>query len=239
MMGCSSDDDSVPAPTPTPLGPVPTLPTTLQLNFDPVAKSLADVLTVPTGYTAQVLYALGDPLSAALPDYANNGSEPGTSFAQRAGDHHDGMQFFGMTSSGLYSPTISTRGLICINHENITQNCLHAAGPTVVAGVRTVADEVVKEINAHGVAIYEVTRADSGVVSVVRASTYNRRITPNTPMAITGPAAGSSYLRTLNSPNGLTSRGTINNCGYRLHALGYVGDLRGELGGLFQALGWR
>lgn len=213
LMGCSSDDDQVPAPTPTPLGPPATpAPTTLQLNFDPVAKSLADLLTVPAGYTAQVLYALGDPLSPTVPDYANNGTEPGSSFSQRAGDHHDGMNFFGLTNNGTYSPTISNRGLICINHENITQNCLHASGPTVVAGVRTVADEVVKEINAHGVAIYEVTRADNGVVSVVRASTYNRRITPNTTMDITGPAAGSSYLRTLNSPNGLTSRGTINNC---------------------------
>jgi uncharacterized protein len=130
----------------------------------------------------------------------------------RAGDHHDGMNYFGLGDDGRFSSESSTRGLICINHENITQNFLHLAGPTVVAGVRTVADEALKEVNAHGVAVYEVARAANGTVSVVRNSSFNRRVTPNTPMFITGPASGSALLRTRNSPIGTTSRGTINNC---------------------------
>src|SRR4051812_778863 len=36
----------------------------LALGFNSVPKSTADVLTVPSGYTATVLYALGDPLTA-------------------------------------------------------------------------------------------------------------------------------------------------------------------------------
>ena len=175
-------------------------------------KSLADALSVPVGYTATPLYALGDPLSPSLPDYANNGGESGASFAMRSGDHHDGMNYFGLGDDGKLSPEASTRGLICINHENITQNFLHMAGPTVVAGVRTVADEALKEINAHGLAVYEVARAANGSVSVVRNSPFNRRVTPNSPMFITGPASGSALLRTLNSPIGTSSRGTINNC---------------------------
>jgi uncharacterized protein len=184
----------------------------LELNFTPVAKSVADALSVPPGYTASVLYALGDPIAAGVANYSNAGTEPGASFLQRAGDHHDGMEYFGLGSNGSWSRDVSTRGLICINHENITQNCLHAAGPTVVAGVRTVEDEVIKEINAHGIAIYEVTRAAGGAVSVVRGSTFNRRVTPNTPTTLTGPAAGTAFVRTLNSPTGVASNGTINNC---------------------------
>src|SRR5690606_7219860 len=72
--------------------------------------------------------------------------------------------------------------------------------------------EALKEINAHGVAVYEVARATNGSVSVVRDSRFNRRITPNTSMQINGPAAGSRFLRTLNSPTSTHSRGTINNC---------------------------
>jgi secreted PhoX family phosphatase len=35
-----------------------------KLQFANVAKSTADVLSVPAGYTATVLYALGDPLTS-------------------------------------------------------------------------------------------------------------------------------------------------------------------------------
>ena len=34
------------------------------LGFKPVAKSLADAVIVPEGYEAQIIYALGDPLTA-------------------------------------------------------------------------------------------------------------------------------------------------------------------------------
>jgi secreted PhoX family phosphatase len=184
LAACGSDDTPAPpvAAAPPPAPPPPPAPapapSTLQLNFDAVPKSTADALTVPAGYTATPLYALGDPLSATLPEYSNNGGESGASFAMRAGDHHDGMNYFGLGDDGKFSPQASTRGLICINHENITINFLHIAGPTVVGGVRMVPDEVLKEINAHGVAVFEVARAANGSVSVVRNSVFNRRITP-------------------------------------------------------------
>lgn len=73
------------------------------------------------------------------------------------------------------------------------------------------ANEALKEINAHGVAVFEVTR-DAGGWSVVANSPFNRRITPNTWAKIEGPAAGHPSLRTLNSASGTMSRGTINNC---------------------------
>jgi len=180
----------------------------LQLNFNPVAKSVADALTVPTGYKATVLYALGDPIDATVAAYANNGTDTAESFEHRAGDHHDGMQFFGLNAAGSPDAASSTRGLICINHENITQNFLHAGGPT--AAPRPAA-EALKEINAHGLAVYEVQLAASAW-SVSRTSSFNRRITPNTVMTLSGPAAGTAWMRTLNSPTGVESRGTINNC---------------------------
>ena len=75
----------------------------LKLAFNPVAKSLDDAVALPAGYSYDVLYALGDPISRHVNDFANDGSDDPASFAFRAGDHHDGMHFFGMGAGARYS----------------------------------------------------------------------------------------------------------------------------------------
>jgi secreted PhoX family phosphatase len=184
------------------------------LGFTAVPKSLADVVAVPAGYSVTVLYRTGDPIAANVSAYANNGTDG--NFAQRAGDHHDGMSYFGLSATGTPDPTSNTRGLLALNHENIsgTITYLHPAGPTgnVAGGVRPEA-EAIKEIEAHGVSVVEVVRAaNNGPWSYVQASSFNRRITPNTTMAINGPARGNAVMRTRFSPGGTQARGTINNC---------------------------
>ncbi len=179
------------------------------LGFNAVAKNLLDVVTVPAGYSVSVLYRLGDPINAATPAYANNGTD--TNFAARAGDHHDGMAYFGLgATTGLRDDNASTRGLLAMNHENITAAYLHPNGPTSVGGVRPEA-EAIKEIEAHGVAVIEVLKGASGW-NYVQNSTLNRRITPNTPMDLRGPVRGDVQVRTVFSPTGVAGRGTINNC---------------------------
>lgn len=180
------------------------------LGFNAVPKSLADALTVPAGYTATVLYRLGDPLNANTPAYANNGTDTG--FSARAGDHHDGMSFFGLAATGTTpDANSSTRGVLVMNHENISEQYLHPNGVTLTNGVRPTA-EVVKEIECHGVSVVEVTRAATGAWSYVQASPLNRRVTPFTPMAFSGPVRGNPLLFTAYSPDGTAGRGTINNC---------------------------
>ena len=181
------------------------------LGFAAVPKSLADVVAVPAGYSVTVLYRLGDPINAATSAFANNGTDG--DFASRSGDHHDGMYYFGLAATGnAPDPSNNTRGMLAINHENITIRYLHPNGPTTTGGVRPVA-EAIKEIECHGVSLIEVTRASgSGAWSYNQASTLNRRITPFTPMQISGPARGSALMRTLFSPDGTAGRGTINNC---------------------------
>jgi uncharacterized protein len=182
-----------------------------QIGFTAVPKSLADVVTVPAGYNVAVLYRLGDPINAATPAYVGDGSDD--NFAARAGDHHDGMYYFGLSATGnAPDPTNNTRGILCINHENITESYLHPNGVTLTGGVRPFG-EVVKEIECHGVSVIEVTRAGaSGAWSYVQSSALNRRITPFTPMAINGPARGNAQLRTAYSPDATAARGTVNNC---------------------------
>ena len=179
------------------------------LDFTAVPKNLNDLVTVPAGYAVTVLYRLGDPINANTPAYANNGSD--TTFSARAGDHHDGMSFFGLAATGsARDASGSTRGVLVLNHENITQAYLHANGPTSTSGVRPEA-EAIKEIEAHGVSVIEVTRGASAW-NYVQASSLNRRITPNTPMVFNGPARGNAQLRTAFSADGTRGRGTINNC---------------------------
>ncbi|MFK3888319.1 alkaline phosphatase PhoX [Sphingomonas sp. NPDC079357] len=182
------------------------------LDFAAVAKNRNDIVTVPAGYTASVLYRCGDPLAAGVGAYANDGTDG--NFSQRAGDNHDGMSFFGLAASGT-TPDAgnSTRGLLALNHEYINPAYLHPTGQTIVNRVRTVEAEVVKEIEAHGVSVVEVTRAgNTGAWSYVQGSSFNRRITPNTPVAFSGPVKGNAALRTVYSKDGTTGRGTINNC---------------------------
>jgi uncharacterized protein len=185
------------------------------LGFAAVPKSLADVVSVPAGYNVTVLYRTGDPIASGVSAYANNGTDG--NFAQRAGDHHDGMTYFGLAATGTAPDrTNSTRGLLALNHENIsgTVNYMHPNGPTntaATAGPRP-EGEAIKEIEAHGVSVVEVTRAANGGWSYVQGSSLNRRITPNTTMQVNGPVRGHPLVRTLFSPDGTNARGTINNC---------------------------
>jgi secreted PhoX family phosphatase len=175
-----------------------------------------DGVSVASGYKAELLYKLGDPINAATAAYLNNGTETSTSFDYRAGDHHDGMYFFGMGSNNKWSKTVSDKGILCINHEAITSLFLHANGPTPAAdtagtNARTVADEVQKEFRLHGVSVVEVSKVN-GSFEVNKASTLNRRITTLTEMDIAGPLRGHNLLKTKFSQTGVKTRGTVNNC---------------------------
>lgn len=176
------------------------------LGFTAVPKSKTDVVTIPAGYTATVVYRLGDPLATGVAAFANDGSD--SNYAQRAGDHHDGMTYFGLSATGTPDANANGRGLMCINHENINQSYLHPNGPT--AAPRPFA-EAIKEIECHGVAVVEFARGANGW-GYVQNSTFNRRITPFTPMVINGPARGAPFMKTAHSTDGTQARGTINNC---------------------------
>jgi secreted PhoX family phosphatase len=203
-----------------------------RLGFAPVAKSLKDAVIVPSGYSVDVLYALGDPIAPGVPDYHNDGTDDPASFALRAGDHHDAIEYFGLGRNGRHDPLSSDRGLLCLNHEAITPAYLHPTGPTIVAGARTVADEVLREFYVHGVSVVEVVKDRNRRRSkwsptytffghrrsthwdYEQGSLFNRRIHTLTEIALSGPAARTSFMVTKFSPNGSQTRGTINNCAH-------------------------
>ncbi len=183
----------------------------LTLNFSAIPKHTDDTLRIATGYSWSVLLATGDPLDPALPAYANDGSDEATSFARRAGDHNDGMHFFGIGRNGHWNRRASDRALLCINHEAVTGAFLHPKGQTIIDGCRVSDDEVLKEMLAHGVSVIEVRRQDQHWQRVPD-SRFTRRITTFTDMAISGPAARSTLLVTPYSQTGTRTRGTVANC---------------------------
>jgi uncharacterized protein len=85
------------------------------LDFEPVAKNKEDDVGVPRHYDYDVLFALGDPISRSIADYRNDGTDSAQSFALRAGDHHDAIEYFGLGRNGKRDLRSSDRGLLCMN----------------------------------------------------------------------------------------------------------------------------
>lgn len=188
--------------------------TDLRLSFSPVAKSIADTLVVPEGYTARVLLATGDPIKSGVTPYQNNGTD--NDFEVRAGDHNDAMHYFGLNQTGNgWDPNGSDRALLCINNEVCEDlGFVHPSGPTNYGPESTDARpaiEIDKEVAAHGVTIVAIAKQGS-TYELDRDSRYNRRVTAATPCQISGPARGSAMLATTYSPSGEQTRGTLNNC---------------------------
>ena len=205
LTACGGGDDDlvVSAPPPPPAAPAPTI-----LGFSAVAKTNADRNTVPAGYTARVLFALGDPMAAGVPAFKNDGTD--TNYDQRCGDNHDGIQYFGLNAAGARDDNGSSRALLAMNHEYINQTFLHVNGPT--ARPRP-AGETDIEVACHGVSVVEVAKGSDGQFAYVQASPFNRRITGTTEIELSGPARGNAQFITRFSPDGTKTRGTMNNCG--------------------------
>ena len=190
----------------------PMVPVT-SLGFAPVAKSLVDAVVVPAGYRADIIYALGDPILPGAAAFTNDGTD--TDFDKRAGDHHDGIEWFSLDVGGNPSTSYSARGLIAMNHEATTDEklssfFLHADGGTTTLPRK--ASEVDKELMIHGLSVIEV-EAQSGKWSHKPTSRFNRRVTTMSDAAIHGPARGSEHLVTRFNADATRARGTLNNCG--------------------------
>lgn len=214
LAACGGNDDD-PAPAPS------TRITTL--NFPAVAKSRADLFTVPTGYTARSIFATGDPIATGVSAYSNVGTDDPATYNQRSGDNHDGVEYFGLTDAGAVptQPGIgNNRGLLAMNHEYVNQQFLHAVAPSGMSGATVrPANEVDREVAMHGCSVVEVWKQTGGAFSASgtwatnAASTFNRRVTASTRIEISGPGRLHPSMVTKYSPTGTATRGTLNNCG--------------------------
>ncbi len=189
------------------------------IGFESVPASVAPVadrVVVPAGYTARAFAAWGDPIMPGGPAFAGDASQDAAAQLMQFGQHNDGMHFFPLGGA-------SDRGLLCVNHE-YTHEEIHYTDGQVGAGY-TIA-KTRKSQAAHGVSVVEARRI-RGSWTVMTNSRYGRRITANTPMRITGPAAGHALMKTKeyqvtdagsvptgNTTDGTVAYGTMNNCAH-------------------------
>lgn len=176
----------------------------LALGFQSIAGSRTDACVVAAGYSAYVLAPWGTPFNSLAAPWKADGSNTATDQENSAGMHHDGMHFFPINGS-------SEDGLLAVNYEYIDEDALHPNGQTTVNGRRP-AEEVRKEINAHGAGVIRISKVN-GRWQVVDNDPLNRRFTTATVMDIAGPLSGTDHLKTKFSPTGTQTRGTNNNCG--------------------------
>ncbi len=173
------------------------------LSFVELPHLLNDQLSVAQGYSAQVLVRWGDPIFDNAPEF-NPLQQTAASQLMQFGFNNDFIGFVPLP----FGSKDSDRGLLVVNHEYTSTSMMFPGSPTDDA--LTLAQTEV-DIAAHGLSVVEVARREDQW-HLVLDSKFNRRITPNTPMQITGAAAGSLRLRTAISKDGVHTLGTYGNC---------------------------
>ncbi|SFW39740.1 PhoX family phosphatase [Nitrosovibrio sp. Nv17] len=174
------------------------------------ASAADDRITVPSGYTARVLAAWGDSLTAA-PQWNPAGAMTEAVQLQSFGAHIDGMHLFPFPSTGAAGVS-NARGLLVTNHEYVDPPLVHDIEPASDYATAAITLDMVRtQQAAHGVGVAEVWK-NGDAWEIRRPSAFNRRITANTPCKLSGPAAGHELLKTAADPEGRNVLGTINNC---------------------------
>ncbi len=183
------------------------------LGFAAVSISTADTISVPTGYVASAILPWGTPIRTGAPAWKADASNSAAEQAQQVGDNHDGMHFFPLNPAGNALGDRSDEGLLVMNHEYINPEYFYAPDSDASNWLLPFTLEKARKGQAgHGVSVNHVRRAADGSVNQVADSRFNRRITTNTTMRISGPAAGSDLLKTADDASGTAVLGTVNNC---------------------------
>ncbi len=174
---------------------------TSKIGFKGMPIGVGDFIELPADYVAQVLAPWGDPVGIAgqMPAYRPDATNSAADQAVQLGMHHDGLVFFPLNGSAQH-------GLLVINHEYVDEGLLFPDGFEPMT-----AEKVLKAQNAHGISVIEVQWGAKGWQHV-RPSKWARRITANTPMRLSGPAAGHPLMRTTADGQGTQVLGTVNNC---------------------------
>lgn len=175
-------------------------------DFPELAAGIDEHLHVAEGYEARPLLRWGDPLFPDAPAFDPQKQSPRAQERQ-FGYNNDFVGFIPLDATGQ-------RGLLVVNHEYTNAELMFpglkaADRKAVIAALSP--EQVATEMAAHGGSVVEIVREAEGWRPVI-GSPYTRRITAETPIALTGPAAGHPRLMTEADPSGRRVLGMINNC---------------------------
>ena len=175
-------------------------------DFPELAAGIDEHLHVAEGYEAKPLLRWGDPLFPDAPAFDPQ-KQSARAQERQFGYNNDFVGFIPLDAAGQ-------RGLLVVNHEYTNAELMFpgleaADRKGVIAALSP--EQVAVEMAAHGGSVVEIVREAEGWRPVI-GSPYTRRITAETPIALTGPAAGHPRLMTEADPSGRRVLGMINNC---------------------------
>ncbi|MEV1052215.1 PhoX family protein [Streptomyces sp. NPDC059017] len=170
------------------------------LRFTPVEPNTADKVTVPEGYTQNVVIRWGEPILRGAPAFDAD-RQTARAQAGQFGYNNDFLSLLPLREHG--------RQVLVANHEYTDEQLMFkgydAANPT--------REQVEIAWAAHGLSVVVVQEERrSGKLTPVTRHWLNRRLTATSEFRLTGPAAGSALLKTSADPTGTKVLGTLNNC---------------------------
>ncbi|MEV5693198.1 PhoX family protein [Micromonospora globbae] len=175
------------------------------LTFTPIPPNKLDTLVVPNGYDHAVVIKWGDEVVPGAPEFDLH-RQTAAAQAKQFGYNNDFVGVLPLDKHGR-------RALLVVNHEYTNEDLMFPGFP----GLDNLSVEQIRvAMAAHGMSVVELERVDeTGQWRPVGKGRrpYNRRVTAlGTTFDLTGPAAGSAWLRTAADPKGRTVVGTLNNC---------------------------
>lgn len=183
---------------------------TVSFQFAEVAAGVDERHHVAEGYDADILIRWGDPLLPGAPAFDPT-QQSAAAQKKQFGYNNDYLGYLPMP--GASNP--SQHGLLVVNHEYTNEELMFAGigrQDTKDAPFAKMTKELVDiEKAAHGGAVIEIKR-ENGKWRVVSGSKYTRRIDADTPIDISGPAAGHDRMKTKADPSGRRVLGMLNNC---------------------------
>jgi secreted PhoX family phosphatase len=153
--------------------------------FSPVPVGREDAVTVARGYTVRVLAPWGGPLASNSPRWRPDASDTAADALRQVGTGHGGAQYLPLSPAHEGN----RRGLLVLSHATADPVLLHADG-----GRAATAERAAKEMASLGVTVLRVELSEGRWR--VRGDELNRRLTPATPVAFSGPLAGHAALDT-------------------------------------------
>ena len=184
-------------------------------GFESVPHTIGDDMQVAPGYTAQVLIRWGDPVLPGAPAF-DPMNQTADAQAGQFGYNNDFVGYFPLPRGS----DSSEHGLLHVNHEYTGPQLMFPGWTKEGADADAIGEASLAaqtpeqsaiEMVAHGGAVIEIIK-ENGRWRVVEDSQYARRITPETEMTLSGPAAGHELLKTSADPTGTKVLGTVNNC---------------------------
>ncbi len=202
-------------PSGTPLG---------MAAFAPVAPNVRDNVTVPRGFTHDVVVRWGDPVTRHAPRFDAYRQTP-ESAASQFGYNCDYVGVIAITPH---------KAVLVANNEYTDEELMFPAG--------VYDDDTIKKIAmaSHGMSVVQIERGrkpGSWKRSNHKGARLNRRITASTRFDISGPAAGDKRLRTKADPSGRRVAGTFANCAGGTTPWGTVLSGEENFNGYFDASG--